>query len=338
MDLKFEDNIRIFKALFFADVESWFSRDIACCDACYEDFLAAWPYAYSADEARFQCDSIPLDAFYDGSRHLSDFCTKEQFNEYLPHIQCPNCGEPLRHWIWPYELPFTPPKNHEVLIEEISDVANRTPFLLLLHPFANQVFEAITSLSKQTSPETFDMRLFRARVLDQGHPVTIADFDFPPRELVHDGRYNHAGDSVLYLASTEKVCKAEMRGVAPLKIASFDFCAKLKILDLMEPHESKHQFADLLAFISFSALVSAQSMDHGYHRPEYVFSRFIKDCALQAGFNAIKFPSTRVGFARFNIVIIDPELILARCAKNFCLQQISNLRFGDLTHDDVPAF
>lgn len=323
MDSASEYNLRIFEGLFFDDVESWFSRDIACCDACYNDFLALWPYAYSADEASFQCDSISLDAFYDGSRRLSNFCTKEQFKEYLPHIKCPNCGEPLRHWIWPYELPFTPPHGHKELIKEIAEVANKTPFLLLTHTFARQVFEAITSLSQQTLSEPFDMQLFRARILEPGYVSTIADFDFPPTEFVQDGRYNHAGDSVLYLANTEKVCRAEMRGSALLKIASFNFCAQLKILDLMTPHESDHKFADLLSFVSFSALVSAQSNDNGFHRPEYIFSRFIKDCAFQAGYNAIKYPSTRIGSASYNIVIINKELNLERCANNFsCISSI----------------
>ena len=97
--------------------------------------------------------------------------------------------------------------------------------------------------------------------------------------LDHILKYNHAGDSVLYLASSEDVCKAEMRNAADLYIAKFRFPLPLKTLDLMRPHEAENEHSDILSFIVFSALLSAKSQDKGFSRPEYVFSRFIKDCA-----------------------------------------------------------
>ena len=243
--------------------------------------------------------------------------TEEEFWEFLPSVKCPNCGESLRSWIWPYELPFTPPENYELLIEQIADVANKTPFLLLTHPFSLKILKAVTALAAAVPSQPFKDRLYRGRTMNPGGTATLTDFDFPPKEVVRDGRYNHAGDSVLYLASTEKVCKAEMRDSPSLWVSSFDFTADLKILDLMTPHESEHEFSELFAFISFSALLSAQSNDDGFHRPEYVFSRFVKDCAIHAGFDAIKYPSTRVGTSQFNIVILESKHSLKNCATNF---------------------
>ncbi len=309
----------IFEEIFYHELESWFSSDIACCDACYDDFIASWPYAYNADDAKFQDNSIDLRCFYSGSR-LSEFYTEKQFWKYLPSIKCPHCGESLSYNMWPYELPFTPPDKYENLLNEIDLLAKRSPFLLLTHHFSKKIFKAIVSLSKQLSPEKLNVRLFRGRKPDLVYTATRPDFDFPPKEVVHDGRYNHSGDPVLYLSSSENVCKAEMRNSPSLQIASFDFSADMKILDLMTPHESKHSFSDLLSFVSFSALASTRSQDHGFHKPEYVFSRFVKDCALHAGFDAIKYPSTRVGTARFNLVIINHDLTLAKCATNFSVQ------------------
>jgi hypothetical protein len=330
MEFTTEETLDMFEEYFFHELESWFSSDIACCDSCYDDFVAAWPYAYSADGAEFQCNSIDLGCFYSGSR-LSEFCTEEQFWEFLPHIKCPHCGESLRCNMWPYELPFTPPDNYEILIAEIAEVASRSPFLLLTHPFSQKVLDAIVSLSIEVPTEQFNMRLFRARTMATDYVAKLEDFDFPPKEYVRDGRYNHAGDSVLYLASTENVCKAEMRDFPSLHIASFDLTAKMKILDLMTPHEADHSFCDLLSFISFSALLSTRSQDHGFHKPEYIFSRFVKDCALHAGFDAIKYPSTRVGTARFNIVIINRNINLLRYAQNFsCTHHIASTEKGGI--------
>lgn len=78
-----EEKAIVFEELFMHELESWFTADIACCDNCHDDFVAEWPYAYSADGARFQCDSIDLHCFYSGSR-LADSYTEEEFQKLLP--------------------------------------------------------------------------------------------------------------------------------------------------------------------------------------------------------------------------------------------------------------
>lgn len=92
-----------FPEAFFNDVELWFTADIACCDPCYADLLALWPHAYSADDAAFQCSSIDLDSFYEGSR-LQDLYTKEDFDEFVKDLTCPRCGGQLGPNISPYNL------------------------------------------------------------------------------------------------------------------------------------------------------------------------------------------------------------------------------------------
>ena len=309
-----EHKAGVFEELFMHEVESWFSADIACCDNCHDDFVAEWPYAYSADEAKFQCESIDLRCFYSGSK-LRDWYTEVEFKKWLPSIKCPNCGQSLTYNIWPYELPFTPPDDYEIILTELAHRASETPFLLLEYPFCTDVRNAIADVAAKCSPSTSNDFLFRGRSLSPGCSPSIGDFDFPPAEFVKEGRYNHAGDPVLYLASSEEVCKVEMRNAEHLNIAKFRFPVPMRILDLMSPHEAEGEHSDILSFIVFSALLSAKSRDKGFSRPEYVFSRFIKDCAKSLGFDAIRYPSTRVGSARFNLVVINQQLTLAKNAK-----------------------
>lgn len=311
-----KDKIAVFEEIFLHEVESWFSQDIGCCDSCYDDFIAKWPYAYSVDDAKFQCNSIGLDSFYSGSR-LSEYYSKKEYDRLLPSILCPNCGESLTHNIWPYELPFDPPDDYEQTLEQIAERAVTTPFLLLEHPFCAKVRGVVQSLFRTTKKTASSDYFARGRSLPRKYKPTLRDFDFPPADKVPEGRYNHAGDPVLYLASSEEVCRAEMREAKSLCIARFRFPVELRILDLMNPHEQDGEQAKTLSFIVFSALLSARSKDRGYERPEYVFSRFLKDCALSAGFDAIRYPSTRMGDAKSNLVVINRAFSLARYAKDF---------------------
>lgn len=320
-----EEKADVFEELFMKQVESWFSADIACCDNCHDDFIAEWPYAFSADDAKFQSESTDLGVFYSGSK-LGEWYTEEEFNKLLPSIKCPNCWESLTYNIWPYELPFTPPDDYDMILTELAHRASETPFLLLEYPFCTKVRDAIADLYSKCCPSTSNDFLFRGRSLTPTSTPSIRDFDFPPAEVVKEGRYNHAGDPVLYFASSEAVCKEEMRNSANLYIAKFRFSVPMKILDLMTPHEDAGEHADILGFIVFSTLLSAKSQDKGFSRPEYVFSRFIKDCAKSLGFDAIRFPSTRVGSARFNLVVINRNLTLAKHASDsviFCVQPAS---------------
>lgn len=307
------EKVGVFEEIFMHEVESWFNAGIACCDNCYDDFVAQWPYAHSASEAKFQRQSIGLDCFYSGSR-LSESYSEEEFMKFLPTIRCPNCGRSLTHNMWLYNLPFAPPENYDEILGELARRASETPFLLLDYPFCAQVRKAIAEIYAKSAAHASSDFLFRGRSLKAGTSPGISDFDFPPSEFVKEGRYNHSGDPVLYLASSEEVCKAEMRNATNLHIARFRFPARMKVLDFMAPHEDAGEHADILSFIVFSALLSAKSQDKGFSRPEYVFSRFIKDCAKSVGFDAIRYPSTRVGTARFNLVVINRELTLSKHA------------------------
>jgi len=298
-----------FEEDFYRDLEGWFTSDIACCDVCYDDFIKNWPHAYSANEAAFQRSSIDLASFYSGSR-LQDVYTKEEFYKYLQLIPCPSCGERLKHNIWPYTLPFDIVENFEDKIKEIGGIAQNTPYLLLEHPFAKEVYNAISDISKKSKAKKIDTHLYRARVQETlKKPDDDNEFDFPPNKVVSEGRYNHAGMPVLYLGSDPETCFYEVRE-APCIIAKIKITDKIKILDFTNTYDLNKDHSDILGTLIYSALMSAKQDDTGWHRPKYVFSRFISDCAKSAGFDAIQYPSTRAINESYNIVILDQKFSL----------------------------
>jgi len=305
-----EEDTYWFADLFYKDLESWFSSDIACCDECYDDFLENWPHVYSADKEAFQRGSIDMDSFYSGSR-LQEYYTKEQFDNFICFIHCPRCGAKLSGNIWPYTLPFDVVDGFESIIYEIANIANKTPFLLLEHPFARKVYEAIIELAKESTSTRHDKPLYRARKKKSLASKEINDFDFPPKIYVKEGRYNHAGMPALYLGSDPETCFFELRETQCV-IAEIEIQCKLKILDLTDIYEHHHKYSDLLNTLVYSALMSARQDDSGWYKPKYIFTRFISDCAKASGFDSIKYPSTRKNSQNYNMVLINEDLSLTK--------------------------
>ena len=305
-----QEEIDTFKELFFHELESWFSTDIACCDECYDEFLSLWPYAYSADDAAFQCSSIDLDSFYSGSI-LQDIYTKEKYDELIQHLHCPRCWAQLKANIWPYDFPFVGAEDTEKAINEIGDFAEHTPFLLLTHDFSKKVYETICALGFKLRPITFPQSLYRARLKDPKVTESLQCFDMPPKDKVQEGRYNHAGNPVLYLSSDADTCYEE-KGERPCIISEIQINKPLKILDLMDPFNAHRDYSDALASLVYSALMSAKVSNEGWYKPQYVFSRFVSDCARKAGIQVIKYPSTRLIKTSYNLVIVDAEFSLKK--------------------------
>ncbi len=303
--------IDIFEDLFYADLESWFSADIACCDNCYDEFISDWPHAYGANEAEFQKNGIPLDVFYSGGR-LQQTYTQEEFSALVCQLVCPRCLSNLKYNIWAYELPFDVPHNFGSNVDAIVKTATSTPFLLLKNDFCKEVLSAISDLAGRSKKRKFSDPLFRGRATSNG-PVAqeLGQFGSAPKEFVLEGRYNHAGMPVLYLASDLQTCHSELRGVA-CTVLEFILTESIHVLDLIDPYSQHRGHDDLLNSLVYSALLSAKQHSEGHFRPHYVVSRFVADCARYSGFQAILYPSTRNSEKNFNLVVLDPEVHLLK--------------------------
>lgn len=306
-----------FEEWFYRDLEKGFSADIACCDACHDDFLAVWPYADAADDHYFQTTSINLDTFYEGS-YLRSAYSKADFCRLICKLSCPRCGSALGSNIWPFNFPFNVPKDIEQTIREVAALAKVTPFLLLENDFCKRIRSAVRTLARTLPQEQLDQHLFRGRSeaskLISEH---VSEFDFPPPRVVQEGRFNHAGHSALYLGSDTDTCHAELR-YEPTLIVEFEFKPKLRILDLVNPYKGDQatlEHSDLLNCLVYSALVSARQESDGSHRPHYVVSRFVADCARASSIDAIRYPSTRRTGRNFNLVVINPDLQLEKHAR-----------------------
>ncbi|MCH7269560.1 RES family NAD+ phosphorylase [Burkholderia gladioli] len=321
--MHFEDEqheLNVFEDIFYREIESGWNADHIYCDNCFDNFVAEWPLAYSARDAELQRAGIDHEVFYSGSR-LNQLFTKKDYTRLIVKMSCPNCGAPLGGNFWPYHLPFNIPKTFVQDVREVGRLAKLAPFLLLSHPLSRRLFDLVRRVSITAPTQVVNDRLYRARSINASVSEDLACFDFPPAAVVSEGRYNHAGRPVLYLASSLKTCIAELRNAEAL-VASFNLTRPLKIFDLLDIDSFEGEDYDIMGALSFSALISAPHNKEGWNRPAYVFTRFLSDCATFFNFDAIKYPSTRLSDqdGSYNLVILKEDITLRATAREVTYQ------------------
>jgi len=224
-------NLAVFEEMVYADLERAFDSGIVCCDECRDDFLEYWPWADKADDYEFQKRGIDLQWFYNGGR-IRNIWSEEEYWSLMAQLRCPRCEAPLTERIWAFELPFDA-RDLEDRINEVSELAKLTPFLLLENEFCRDVYSAIKAAAKNVTAANIKQAMYRARAQTSMPKRMVSEFDFPPPRFVGEGRYNHAGSPVLYLASDLETCIKEMRNASSLTL-KFELTCPLIVFDHYE--------------------------------------------------------------------------------------------------------
>lgn len=303
------DEADIFNDILADEVDSWFASSICCCDICYDEFKTHWPEV-AFREMEFQTQSMGTDSVVDGSR-LPEVYSEAEISTLTRLVRCPRCGSDGACNLWIYEHRFSNSEELEQDIDELLTLGQRTPFLLLEHPFARRVLAAIRAMVPASGHLAAGTTFFRARAKDDvtlrgQSPDEPSTYGAPPAHAVGEGRFNHAGSPMLYLASSVEVAAAEIaKPGARCLIGELQLTAPQRVLDLVEIDEDGEHFELLKALVS-SALLSAPNTGMGWLKREYVFSRFVADCARAAGFDAIRYGSNKREEGA-NCVLLEPH-------------------------------
>lgn len=301
-------DIDTFNDILAEEIDSDFTSSICCCDDCYEDFASRWP-GVDMHDVEFRTNAMSVDYCVDQSR-LVQLYTASELTTLKRFVVCPRCGTYVRDSIHIFEHPFDRVEEIEHSIDELASIGTSTPFLLLEHPFARKVLEAVRDLSADTARKSMPGTFFRARKtadIAQLHQslFDVATFGPAPPGVIGEGRFNHAGAPMIYLATTHETALLEIGNLnESFSVAELALDGDYKILDLVDLDDSSDARIPILAMAN-SPLVAAPRIDRGWLKPEYVFSRFVADCAKSAGFDAIRYASTKSG-AGENYVLLSP--------------------------------
>ena len=179
---------------------------------------------------------------------------------------------------------------------------------------------------------------FRARRLNKGRLFSSKGMGAPDpsKVLIREGRYNHAGQSFLYLASEAETALSEISNWGDDKqcaMQKFRATESIQVLDLRHDDRNLNLNTDLLliAVIYNGYLEFVPDHDTSW-RPEYFVPRFLADCARLQGYEAIWFSS--VWDFGENLVVF-PERIRVFVPEGRCKIFVSKVETLQLGLDNV---
>lgn len=255
---------------------------------------------------------------------LFEYCSvpEKYRDDIAQHLVCPNCGRDMfERW-------------EDVGLEDPDDAENRKnirvaekkygkqidffqehlkalPSLALSHPLGRKIAKEI---SKGNLPVcNVSGAFFRARIVKGSEVFDTDDMGAPPIGSSLDGRYHHAGQSVLYLSKDQEVAINEILeskvDKALVWVQEYEIDKIDNLLDLSRNGDSIGTLTSplLIAILTKRAIDRRVEDPNKTWKPQYFITRFISDCARASGFQGILYSSTK--FYGKNVVLFYPEKV-----------------------------
>lgn len=233
---------------------------------------------------------------------------EEHWEEVLAGLMCPNCGTDLNSASDEVEVKSQYDKQVEATLKQahapelvealwvFHKFLESYPYLGLDDPqgMGRRIRTEIQHWRSETlRPATW----FRARRLNAESRVFNSNemrSPDPTKVFIPEGRYNHTGQSFLYLSSYPETAFAE------IKLKNENLCAmqkfratdNIKALDLRHDLREIDPDKDFLAVaIIYNGLVERKPEASTSWKPEYFIPRFIADCARLEKYEGVLFSS-----------------------------------------------
>lgn len=229
---------------------------------------------------------------------------QELWQQVASALRCPNCGavpdacddvgllSEYERAVRQFESDWR--KRWKKKFEDFHEHLERLPYLGLTHQIGRSIKVAIQSLPPS---EIRDQVWFRARAIADSTIPGSCDF-WPPdpgKSQVSEGRYNHHGQAIFYMADSADAAALEVLGTQTgvVWVQQFTIHSLTPVLDLApdllaDPDPSLGLVALALAHTG----VLRRSVNRSTSwKPEYFLPRFVADCARSAGFKALVFAS-----------------------------------------------
>lgn len=199
-------------------------------------------------------------------------------------------------------------KKHGPVIKEFDSLLEKVPLLAYSHKFGKKIYSDLENLNFPVTSLTGTF--YRAREAKNSEILSKEKLMNPPTGKPGEGRYNHSGQSHLYLSSDFETAIEEVIGLDEDKIVwilELDIETIDNILDLSfdwtltSPETSPIYFT-----LCGQNFINRSDRNNELWKPDYFITRYIADCAKHLGYNGIKYNSAKK-FSIENIVLFYPE-------------------------------
>ena len=240
----------------------------------------------------------------------------------ISHLHCPSCGNPSFDEYsdigvktrFDIEVDKHLNKVHRLYsaqVKAFEDFLEKFPLLAYSNRFGKRIHE---ELKERKFPSiSLEGEFFRARPVESSEVITKDGMYNPPIGKPKEGRFNHAGQSHLYLSNDKATAiKEVIKSEHPILV----WCQKFQIfgevnniLDLtFDWSKITPLTSTLLLALHAHNSIGRTDRNEDLWRPDYYLTRFIMDCAKEQGYNGIKYHSTKDS-AEFNVVLFNPSEI-----------------------------
>jgi hypothetical protein len=186
-------------------------------------------------------------------------------------------------------------KRYYKKLDDFGTFLSRYPYLGAAHNLGREIRRMIAAYEvTEVEPASW----WRARRAEGARLFVTKDM-LPPDEqsVVSEGRFNHYGQRVFYLARDAETALAETldheKNEALAWVQEFKIPGISGVLDLIKPDWHEEERVPLLALGLLSHMDRLAPPRGSPWKPEYFVPRYIADCAKEAGFKGIRFRSAR---------------------------------------------
>ncbi|MDH7462613.1 RES family NAD+ phosphorylase [Chitinophagaceae bacterium 26-R-25] len=194
---------------------------------------------------------------------------------------------------------------------ELENLLEQYPLLAYQNKLAKRIHKEI---NQRKLPFTIIQgEFYRARKVESSEVLSSGKMYNPPVGKPSEGRFNHAGQSHLYLANDKATSIKEVisdEHAVLVWTQKFEISKTVNdILDLsFDWSKLTPSTSTLLLSLKVYNTIGRNDRNKENWKPDYFLTRYLMDCAKQAGYKGIKYNSTKDEY-NFDLVLFYPDQV-----------------------------
>jgi hypothetical protein len=198
-------------------------------------------------------------------------------------------------------------------VKEFEDLLESYPLLAFQNNLAKRIYKEIKERKLPTI--SIKGKFYRARKVENSEVIKSNKMYNPPLGKPQEGRFNHSGQSHLYLANDKETA---IREVVSDEHSLLVWCQEFEILNEVtnildlsfDWSNLTPSTSTLLISLKINNSIGRSDRNKQNWRPDYYLTRYIMDCAKSLGYNGIKYNSAKESYSfTFDVVLFFPETI-----------------------------